>query len=436
MSTEPNSAQHRLYAEKNASAALAAFKEEERADTTSSDADARLHPPRIRARHVLILGGLAAFGPLSTDMYLTALPAVSQELGAPMALTQLTLTVCIFGLALGQVFAGPISDARGRRVPLLIGGSLFVLLSLLCSVASSVGVLIGLRFVQGLAGAAGVVIALAVARDLYAGATLARAVAMLMTVNFLAPAVAPVLGGQLLRFVSWRGIFVALALISGACLLAAALGLRETLPPERRRHAGGVRTALHSFRTLLADGRFRSYALICGFSFAAAIVYISASPFVLQHVYGLSPQRFSLAFGVNALALAMVAQLSARLVDRVTPGVLLMWGVVALALASGALPIFVLMEGGLVGILLSFFVLTASLGLIAPNATALALADQDAQSAGSASAVLGVFQLSIGAVVAPLVGVGGSQTGMPMAVVIAAFGVAALLTVVRMQRTG
>jgi DHA1 family bicyclomycin/chloramphenicol resistance-like MFS transporter len=181
--------------------------------------------PRIRVRHVRILGGLTAFGPLSTDMYLPSLPTVSHDLGATMSQTQMTLTAAILGLSLGQVISGPLSDARGRRLPLIIGIALYSLTSLLCIVAPSVAILSILRFVQGLAGAAGVVIALAIARDLYAGTALARCISLLMMVNFLAPVLAPVLGGQLLTFASWHGVFVALAGIGAVSLLAVTFGI-------------------------------------------------------------------------------------------------------------------------------------------------------------------------------------------------------------------
>jgi len=384
---------------------------------------------RVRARHVLILGGLTAFGPLSTDMYLPSLPTVSHDLGATMSLTQITLTACILGLSLGQMIAGPISDALGRRRPLLIGIAIFALASLLCIVAPSVTVLTILRFVQGLAGASGIVIALAIARDLYSGIALARCISLLMMVNFLAPIIAPIFGGQLLRFSSWRGVFVTLALISVVFLLASAFGFGETLPADSRQ-SGGISATFRAFRNLLADRRFVGYALSCSFAFAAGIVYISVSPFILENIYGLSPQLFSLLFGINALGLAIMAQVSARLVGRVSPQKLLTWGVATIAIAATALLMGILSGIGLAGVLASFFVMTASLGFIAPNATALALANTNTRTAGSASALLGVLQFSIGAVAAPLVGLGGTTTAVPMAAAIAVFGLATLVTLI------
>ena len=388
----------------------------------------------IRLYHLLVLGGLTAFGPLAVDLYLPTLPAVSQELQAPMALTQLTLTLCILGLSLGQLIVGPLSDARGRRRPLLIGLALFVALSVLCSLAPTVELLMLFRLLQGLAGATGIVSALAIARDLYTGKTLARAIALLMTVNFLAPILAPPLGGQLLRWVSWRGIFAAIGLIGFLFLLSAAYTLQETLPPARRQQ-GGVNPLVHTMRALLRDTQFLGYALACGFAFTCGIVYISASPFVLQSLYGLTPQQFSLVFAGNAVGLTLISQLSALLVNRWTPHTLVVIGVVALSTAAVTLLVGVIAGIGLWGLLAAFFIMVASLGFIAPNATALALADRDPQTAGTASAFLGFLQLAIGALIAPLVGLWGTTTALPMTAVIACFGVAALVVTLVSSRT-
>src|SRR5947209_496990 len=209
---------------------------------------------------VFILGALSAFGPLSIDMYLPALPSLSRDFGTGASQAQLTLSACLLGLALGQTSAGPLSDALGRRRPLLIGLGAYALASLLCVVAPSVFVLVVLRFVQGFAGAAGIVIARAVVRDLYSGVAVAQFFSLLMLVNGLAPILAPLFGGLLLRFTSWRGVFVVLAVIGMLLLLAAATGLDETLPPDRRQ-SGGIRATIMTFRQLLASRSFAGYAL-------------------------------------------------------------------------------------------------------------------------------------------------------------------------------
>jgi DHA1 family bicyclomycin/chloramphenicol resistance-like MFS transporter len=210
-------------------------------------------------------------------------------------------------------------------------------------------------------------------------------------------------------------------------VLVIAFGLGETLQPADRQ-SGGVSASLRDFRHLLFDGRFVGLALSLGFTFAAIFVYISSSPFILQNIYGLLPQRVSFVYGINALGVPVMAQVNARLVGRVSPQTLLIWGAAVLAIGGMALIGAVITGIGLVGVLPSFFVLIASVGLIAPNATALALGN--ARAAGSASALLGVLQIVIGVVVAPLVGLGGSNTAMPMAVTIAAFGIATQVTVI------
>jgi DHA1 family bicyclomycin/chloramphenicol resistance-like MFS transporter len=229
----------------------------------------------------------------------------------------------------------------------------------------------------------------------------------------------------LLAFTSWRGIFVALALIGVMLLSASAFGLGETLPLDRRQ-SGGVSASLAAFRKLLTDRRFVGYALSCGFAFAACIVYYSVSPFILQNIYGLSPQIFGILFGTNALGLAIMSQVNERLVSRIPSQKLLTWGVAVMALGGMAFLVVALGGLGLVGLLVSFFIMATSLGLIVPNATTLALAHT--RTAGSASALLGLLQFSIGAVVVPLIGLGGTTTAVPMAAVIAAFGIATLIT--------
>lgn len=382
---------------------------------------------RIRLSQLVMLGGLGALGPLATDMYLPALPAVSSELAASMSQAQLTLSAYILGLALGQVLIGPLSDALGRRGPLLVGVMTFVLASMLCIFAPSILTLTVLRFGQGVAGAAGVALALAIASDLYQGVTLARYLALLTMINAVAPILAPVMGSQLLAFTSWRGIFVLLALFGLVLSGAVAFFLQETLPLAHRQK-GGLTTSMRVFKELITTRRFVGYALIGGFTFAACIVYISISPFMLQNLYGLSPQLFGAVFAINAVGLAVMAQLSGRLVGHVTSQKLLSWGVGASAIGGMSLLVAVFSGAGLGAVLVALFVVVASFGLIAPNATALALSGSKA--AGSASALLGVMQLTIGAIVAPLVGLFGTSSAVPMALAIASFSLAALLSFV------
>ncbi|MFG3496011.1 multidrug effflux MFS transporter [Streptomyces sp. NPDC047928] len=377
-----------------------------------------------RARFVVILGALTALGPLANDAYLPGLPQISRDLEASASAAQLSLTACLLGLGIGQMIAGPVSDALGRRRPLMAGLALFAVTGLLCAFAPNVWVLVALRALQGLGGATGIVIASAIVRDRDSGAAAARFFSMLMLITGIAPILAPVLGGQLLLVSSWKGIFVALA-VAGALMLAAVVtALPETHPAERRQ-SGGLAATGPVFRRLLADRVFVGYNLACGFAFAAMFAYISGSTFVLQAIHGLSPQQFSVVFAVNALGLVVAAQVSGRVVHRVGPRRLLATGVSGSALGGLALLAVVLTDAGLVPLLAALFVVVASVGLVMPNATALALQDHG-DVAGSAAALLGLSQHLIGAAVVPLVGLAGEGTAVPMGVVIAVLGVAAL----------
>jgi DHA1 family bicyclomycin/chloramphenicol resistance-like MFS transporter len=379
--------------------------------------------PRQRTL-VVALGTLTAFGPLSLDMYLPGLPELARDLGVSAATAQLTLAACMVGLAAGQLLAGPLSDARGRRRPLLAGLALYALVSALCALAPSIWTLLPLRFLQGAAGAAGIVIARAVVRDLHEGEAAARFYALLTLVNGLAPIVAPIAGGQLLGHTDWRGIFWVLAAIGVALLLVGWRFVPETLPPGER-HTGGLRATTGVFGTLLRDRVFVGYSLAQGLGAAMMFCYIAGSPFVLQEIHGLSEQQFSVVFAVNALGIVLFAQLSARLVGRLGPRRLLAAGLwTGLAGAAGLL-LAVVLGAGLAAIVPAFFVIVGSLGLVSPNATALALAG-DPAIAGSASALLGLSQFALGAAFAPLAGVGGADTALPLAVVIAALGVASV----------
>ena len=390
-------------------------------------------PTATRLRLILILGTLTAIGPLSIDMYLPALPRLTDDLSAGTSLVQLTLTACLVGLAAGQVVAGPISDMWGRRRPLLAGVALYTVASLLCAAAASVHLLIALRFVQGLAGAAGIVIARAVVRDLYVGPAAARFFSLLMLVNGVAPVAAPVIGGQLLRVTSWRGVFVVIAAIGALMTAAALLGLRETLGP-RDRHAGGLRSTVRTFAGLFADRVFMGYALAGGLAFAAMFAYISGSPFVIQDIYGLSPQEYSVIFAVNALGIVGAGRISGWLAGRVPLRGLLAAGLGVSSLGGVTLLVAVLAGLGLPGVLPALFLVVAAIGLIMPSSAALALSDRPPGVAGSASALLGLAQFVFGGVAAPLVGLAGSDTAVPMALIIAALGCAAVLAFAVLSR--
>src|SRR3954447_11026463 len=260
----------------------------------------------------IVLGTLAAFGPLSIDMYLPALPDIAKELHTTPSLVQLSLTFFLIGLSLGQLLAGPLSDVYGRRKPLLIGLIIFFVASLLCAFSQSIWGLIILRLIQGIAGSAGVVISRAIVRDLYSGSELTKFFSLLALVNGLAPILAPILGAQLLNVVPWQGIFIVLSIIGIVMFFAILFGLPETLQKEKR-SAGGMKNTFYPFLKLIVDRRFMGYALAQGFVFACMFAYISGSPFVIQDIYGASPQMFSLIFAINAIGIMINSQIAGRL---------------------------------------------------------------------------------------------------------------------------
>ncbi|MEU6050341.1 Bcr/CflA family multidrug efflux MFS transporter [Streptomyces xanthochromogenes] len=377
----------------------------------------------------LVLGGLTALPPLSMDMYLPALPEVTDALRSPAATVQLTLTACLAGMALGQLVVGPMSDRWGRRRPLLIGMVVYVLATAVCAVAPNVELLIAFRLLQGLAGAAGIVIARAVVRDLYDGVEMARFFSTLMLISGVAPVVAPLIGGQVLRLTDWRGVFVVLTVIGVLLTAVVFKWLHETLPVERR-HSGGVGEALRTMGGLLKDRVFTGYMLAGGFAFAALFAYISASPFVVQEIYGASPQTFSLLFGLNSVGLVVVGQINGKLlIGRVSLDKALGFGLAVITLAATALLLMTsgaFGEVGLAPIAAGLFVLMSAMGLAMPNTNAQALM-RTPNAAGSASALLGTSSFLVGAVASPLVGIAGEATAVPMAVVQLASAVAALL---------
>ncbi|MER6688559.1 multidrug effflux MFS transporter [Streptomyces minutiscleroticus] len=367
----------------------------------------------------LVLGGLTAVPPLSMDMYLPALPEVTDSLHAGASTVQLTLTACLAGMAFGQLVVGPMSDRWGRRRPLLAGLAVYIAATVVCALAPTVELLVAFRLVQGLAGAAGIVIARAVVRDLYDGVAMARFFSTLMLISGVAPIVAPLIGGQVLRFTDWRGVFHILTGVGVVLTAVVWRFLPETLPP-RERQGGGTADALRTMRGLLADRAFTGYMLAGGFAFAALFAYVSASPFVVQEIYGASPQTYSLLFGVNSVGLVAVGQINGKfLVGRVDMDKVLAAGLAVITVASAALLLMtagVFGEVGLAPVAAGLFVLMSAMSLCMPNTNALALM-RTKHAAGSASALLGTSSFLVGAVASPLVGVAGEHTAVPMAVV-------------------
>lgn len=397
---------------------------------TSSGSSSRLAEQFVGRRYlqlVLVLGALSAIGPLTIDTYLPALPQLSAEMGATDAQTQLTITGLLVGLGVGQLIIGPLSDAVGRRKPLLVGLAAHGLMSLLCAVAPSITLLAVTRTLQGLAGAAVAVVAMAVVRDLFTGIRAAQLLSRLILVLGIAPILAPSVGSLVLSITSWRGIFVGLAVAAVLLWLLALLALPETLPVERRQPRT-VRGSLRSYGRLFTDRLFVAMVLVAGLMFATLFAYIAGAPFILQGQFGLSAQQFGVAFSANAVGLILMTQLNPVLVGRYGPirvvSIALVAALVsALALLATALTGF----GGLAGLMIPLWFVVTAAGLCMPNTPAIAL-NRYGDAAGTAAAVLGAAQFGIGGSVAPLVGVLGNQSAVPMAaIIVAAAGLATAL---------
>jgi DHA1 family bicyclomycin/chloramphenicol resistance-like MFS transporter len=404
--------------------------------TTTSEHARTATSPHIRSRQrpglVIVLGLLTALGPFTIDLYLPALPEITRDLHTNGSAVQLTLTGTLVGLGLGQLIVGPLSDVLGRRRPLLAGIGVHIVASLLCVVSSDVLMLGTLRVVQGLGAAAATVIAMAVVRDRFTGHIAATVLSRLILVVGVSPLLAPVVGGQLLRWTDWRGVFVALAVIGAAIAVIAALTLPETLPAGRRR-TGGLRTSLRDYRRLLHDRAFVGLVLVTGLSMATLFAYVAGSSFVLQEQFGFTEQQFGLAFGINAVALIGAPQLNVVLLRHFAPQRIL-----HVALVAGAVLAIVLLActltgiGGLPGILAILFLILGAVGFRGPNATALALS-RHGEAAGTAASLLGAVQFGVGGLAAPLVGLLGNDA-TAMATVIAVAAVAALAVLLLLVR--
>ncbi|MCR1983388.1 multidrug effflux MFS transporter [Cellulosimicrobium cellulans] len=387
--------------------------------TGSTSLAAPSRPGRISAGLVLLLSALTAIGPLTIDLYLSAFPRIVDELGTTESRVQLTLTATLAGLALGQLLIGSVSDAVGRRAPLLVSLAVYVAASAGIIFAGSVAALTGLRFVQGLSAAAGMVLSMAIVRDSFEGYQIGKVIARLMLVVGVAPILAPTIGAQFLRLGSWRGMFVALAVVGAVLFVLVLLRLRETLPVERRR-SGGTVAALRSYGSLLGDWSFIGLALIAGFYMAAMFTYISASTFVFQDFYGMSAQQYAIVFGVGAVSVTAGSQINGALVGRVTPERILQGAVAAGFVLSGGLLVAALAGGGLAWLVPLIVLTLGTAGFVMPSVPAIAL-ERNAHRAGSAAALIGAFQFGVGAVVAPVTGLLGGSPPVTMAAVM--FGV-------------
>jgi DHA1 family bicyclomycin/chloramphenicol resistance-like MFS transporter len=383
--------------------------------TTTHPAPARPAPPQFRPFLPTLLLLLTVFGPISMDLYLPALPALTTAFGAATSVAQLTITACLLGLALGQLIAGPVSDQFGRRRVLLTGVVGYVATSGLCAASPTIEALVAARFVQGLAGGAGIVIGQAAGRDVLSGSRLIRFYGRLTVVGGLAAVMGPLLGGQLATFLDWRGLFAFLALVGAVLLVVIVRAFPETLPAERRTSGGFAQTTL-DFRVLLADRRFLGAVGSQGFLYAALFAYLSGATYVLQEIYGLSPQAYAAAFGLNSAGFMVSGFLAGRAAERWSVAGTLVVGVAVTGVGALGLLITGLTDAPLPVVIVSLFALAGGVAISSPPATTLALADWP-QMAGTASSLLGMVRFGFGAISAPLVGIAGAGTVLPLGAV-------------------
>ena len=368
---------------------------------------------RTRFWLTIFLGMMTAIAPLSTDMYLPALPEVQADFGVSTSLVQMTLTMTTLGMAFGQILAGPLSDLYGRRMPLFIGMLVFIGATLGCVLARDIHLFLFFRFCAGFASASGIVITRAIARDICEGAELTRFFAVLMMVNGFAPIIAPVIGGQILLFADWRATFVLLTLI-GVCLAGATLIYCETLPREAR--SANMTDSLRKFPALLLDRYFLGHCLLQSFVFGAFFSYLSGSSFVFQNIYGVSPQIYSMIFAVIGAGLLLAGVLPARLAGRVPDIVMLKYSVLVPLCGSILLLVGFVFTAPLTVILIVLFLTIVPLSVMGAASFSLALSRQG-RNAGSASALIGCFSMLLGACMMPVVGIAGDHTAIPMGII-------------------
>ena len=386
---------------------------------------------------ITVLGLMIALGPLTIDMYLPALPRIAEDLSVSSSVVQLTLTGTLAGLALGQLIIGPLSDSLGRRIPLMVGITLHMVASLICLFAPNIEVLGAGRVLQGFGAAAAAVVAVAVVGDLYVDSAAATVMSRLILVLGVAPVIAPSLGAAVLLKASWHWVFAVLVVLAGLLLLLAALALPETLPASHRRPLH-VRSIIATYGELLRDTRFVTLVLVAALSMAGLFGYIAAAPFVLQGDYGLNQQSFALVFAAGAIILIGATQSNVVLLRRFSPQAIML---VALVVSVVAAIVFVVLAvtgvAGLTGFLAPVLFILGGMGLVLPNAPAVALSRHH-DAAGTAAALLGAAQFGLGAVTAPVVGVLGNNEFALALVMLIGSGVAlaAMVFVGRGSRAG
>nr|WP_026536173.1 multidrug effflux MFS transporter [Arthrobacter sp. H14] len=396
---------------------------------------ARTHPGDALSRkqklvYILILGALTALGPFTIDLYLPAFPAIEDDLGVSAAAVQLTLAGTTVGFGLGQLLVGPFSDKVGRRLPLILATSVHVAASIGAAMSTDITTLMVFRVLQGIGAAGGGVVAMATIRDLFSGYPLVRMLSRMALVNGMAPILAPVIGSQLLLVMDWPGIFWFLAVYGAIVVVAAALMIVETLPPEKRKASGT--TAVQRYKAVLSDRIYLGLLMMGGLNFAGLFTYLSASPFLFQELYGLSPQEYGLLFGINSLGVVSGVQISARIVRHVGPQWVLACSTASMFVMGMLIAVFDWLGFGFWGTVIPLWFYIMSVGFTFPNIQVLALSKHGAQ-AGTAASLLGAATFGFAGAMTPVVGLFGGTAAAMGLLMAASIGLAIIVlwTVVR-----
>ncbi|MGB6409391.1 MAG: multidrug effflux MFS transporter [Planococcus donghaensis] len=379
-----------------------------------------------RTHFILLVGALTTLVPFTIDMYLPAFPILADVYQTNASSVQLSLTACLLGLAIGQLVAGALSDMHGRRKPLLISLIAYIGASIACIFAPNIYVFIFLRFIQGFAASGGLVISRAIVRDVSHGPELTRLFALLMVIGNLVPLIAPSIGSGVLLVADWKGVFMLLTLLGIFLLVLSASRLKESLPPEKR-VPSNFKSTFGNFAGILKNRQFTGYALAQGFLIGGVFAYVSGTPFIYQNIYGASPQMFSLLFGMNGIALIIGSYSVGRFTHIWSEKRFLETALYAATIAGALLLTVVLMNGPLWAVVIPIFFFIMSIGVVGTSSFTLAMESQG-HVAGSASALLGLLPFILGAATAPLVGIAGENTAVPMGLVIFSMCVIALLS--------
>lgn len=364
----------------------------------------------------ILLALFSAIGPFTIDMYLASFPEIMGYFGTKATMVQVSLTSCILGMVFGQIFFGALSDVHGRRKPLLISMTVFALSSFACAFAPNITLFIILRFIQGFAGSAGIVISRAIVRDLYSGIELTKFFSLLTIIGNLAPLIAPLAGSAIISLTPWVGVFIFLGIFGILLTTLTVLKIKESLPAEQR-VSSDFKGLLLNFKDLLKHRRFMGYALVQGILFSGIFAYISGASFIYQNVYGVTPQMFSMLFALNGISLILGAQIVKLLAGRIKEDSILLIGLALAFIAGTMVLIEVFLNGPLIMLVIPLFFLNAAIGITGPMSFTLAMESQG-HIAGSAAALLGVMPTLLGAVTAPLVGIAGEYSAVPFGVII------------------